>query len=133
MSDMTCECVEAETYRQMHETARELGYPSILEALEALERLSQPSEKREEPSEAWPAGMRRVVHELRLSAQVFRDYERQHEYKALEAPRAREAEERRRKAKRNGDRAAACEEALAALGEPPAMRAAAAPLVEKPE
>lgn len=37
---MTCECVEAETYRQMHETARELGYPSILEALEALERLS---------------------------------------------------------------------------------------------
>jgi hypothetical protein len=27
--------VQAETYRQMHEIARELGYPSILEALEA--------------------------------------------------------------------------------------------------
>ena len=31
--------VERETYRQMHETARELGYPSILEALEDLDRL----------------------------------------------------------------------------------------------
>lgn len=38
------QAAEAETYRQMHDIARELGYPSILEALEHLSELKAPLE-----------------------------------------------------------------------------------------
>ena len=58
--------------------------------------------------------IRRVVHELRLSASVFHDYGLQHADKAADADDPREREVRERKAKRNFEREAACREALAA-------------------
>ena len=62
--------------------------------------------------ETLPFGVRRVVHELRLSEHVFRDYGRQHESKASEASETRAATERMIKAKRNYERADACKAAL---------------------
>jgi hypothetical protein len=55
--------------------------------------------------------MRRVVHELRLSERVFRDYAQQHEDKA-EAATRRERDDRLWKAKRNRERADCCKAAL---------------------
>lgn len=51
-----------EAYNQMHETAVELGYPSILEALEALEDLSQPEPRPVEAGEVIPKQIPPALH-----------------------------------------------------------------------